>query len=84
MKLSPLAFLSACLLTASFALQAKPDLPRTNFEIVTLSNRADLISDGNALVEVRVPNTVPLHHVTIWLNGNDMEKVAKETEKLKK
>jgi hypothetical protein len=32
--------------------------PHTNFEIVTLSNRADLISGGNALVEVRVPKTV--------------------------
>lgn len=52
--------------------QAAPDLPRTNFEISTLSNRADLISGGDALVEVRVPNTVPLHKVTLWLNGRDV------------
>jgi len=31
-----------------------------NFEIVTLSNRADLISGGDALVEVRVPKGVAL------------------------
>jgi len=46
--------------------------PHTNFEIVTLSNRADLISGGNALVEVRVPKTVPLKKVTLWLNGTDV------------
>src|SRR5215813_15370961 len=39
------------------------------FEIRTLSNRADLISNGDALVEVRVPNDVPLQRVTLTLNG---------------
>jgi Tannase-like family of unknown function (DUF6351) len=42
------------------------------FEILTLSNRADLISGGDALVEVRVPRTVPLHQVTLWLNGRNV------------
>ena len=45
------------------------DAASGQFEILTLSNRADLISGGDALVEVRVPNTVPLHQVTLWLNG---------------
>ena len=63
--------LSGCLLTALFAGDAEP-APHTNFEIVTLSNRADLISGGNALVEVRVPKTVPLKKVTLWLNGTDV------------
>src|SRR5215469_14241495 len=39
------------------------------FEIRTLSNRADLISNGDALVEVRVPNDVPLQLVRLTLNG---------------
>src|SRR6266852_240224 len=39
------------------------------FEIRTLSNRADLISNGDALVEVRVPNEVPLQDVALTLNG---------------
>src|SRR5713101_4034547 len=39
------------------------------FEIRTLSNRADLISNGDALVEVRVPNDVPLQDVALTLNG---------------
>ena len=60
--------LSGCLLTTFLAADAEP-APHTNFEIVTLSNRADLISGGDALVEVRVPKTVPLKKVTLWLNG---------------
>ena len=42
------------------------------FEILTLSNRADHVSGGDVLVEVRVPGTVPLHQVTLWLNGLDV------------
>ena len=38
----------------------KAELPPFNFEIRTLSNRADLLSDGDALVEVQVPKTVPM------------------------
>src|SRR5712691_2072866 len=44
----------------------------SNFEIVSLSNRADLISGGDALLEVRVPKTVPLHQVSLRLNGRDV------------
>src|SRR3954470_14583310 len=47
-------------------------LPPFNFEIKTLSNRADLISDGDALVEVTVPKTVPMKKVTLTLNGRDV------------
>jgi hypothetical protein len=45
------------------------DSGRPDFAIRTLSNRADLISDGDALVEVRVPGNVPVHEVTLKLNG---------------
>src|SRR6476661_6559467 len=51
---------------------AQPNLPPFNFEIRTLSNRADLISDGDALVEVTVPKTVPMKKVTLTLNGADV------------
>ena len=51
---------------------AKAELPPFNFEIRTLSNRADLISDGDALVEVQVPKTVPMKKVTLTLNGADV------------
>src|SRR2546423_7168101 len=42
---------------------------RSNFEIVSLSNRADLVSGGDALLEVRVPKNVPLNQVSLRLNG---------------
>ena len=48
------------------------NLPPFNFEIRTLSNRADLISDGDALVEVKAPQDVPLKKVTFTLNGKDV------------
>ena len=51
---------------------ANADLPPFNFEIHTLSNRADLLSDGDALVEVDVPKTVPMKKVTLTLNGVDV------------
>ncbi|MFI4932202.1 MAG: DUF6351 family protein, partial [Burkholderiales bacterium] len=41
----------------------------SNFVIRTLGNRADLISDGDALVEVQVPRSVPLDKVKVTLNG---------------
>jgi len=52
--------------------ESQSQLPPFNFEVRTLSNRADLISGGDALVEVRVPKTVPLHQVTLFLNGRDV------------
>lgn len=52
--------------------QARGELPPFNFEIRTLSNRADLVSDGNVLVEVNVPKNVPMHKVTLTLNGADV------------
>jgi len=48
------------------------DRPRAEFEIRTLSNRADLISGGDALVEVRVPRNVPLHQVKLYLDRRDV------------
>ena len=69
----PVVFLSACLFPVCFAAHAKPDKSdKPDFEIVTLSNRADLISGGDALVEVRVPKTVPLRQVRVKLNGREI------------
>src|SRR6266478_1711837 len=44
----------------------------SNFEIVSLSTRADLTSGGDALLEVRVPKSVPLNQVRLSLNGHDV------------
>ncbi|HEU5297372.1 MAG TPA: DUF6351 family protein [Burkholderiaceae bacterium] len=45
---------------------------QSTFVIRTLSNRADLISDGDALVEVQVPHNVRLDRVKVVLNGADI------------
>src|SRR5713226_6019894 len=68
MRLSFLALGAVFLVTA----QAGEDRPPSNFEIVTLSNRADLVSGGDALLEVRVPKNMPLNKVRLSLNGHDV------------
>jgi hypothetical protein len=63
----PLAFL---ILAAVAAFPAAAHDDDDEIEIVTLSNRADLISGGDALVEVRVPRRASLSRVEIKLNGH--------------
>ncbi|HEX4235770.1 MAG TPA: DUF6351 family protein [Caldimonas sp.] len=65
----------------SATVTAQGELPPFNFAIQTLSNRADLISDGDALVQVTAPKTVPMKKVTLTLNGIDVTAsfVADET-----
>ena len=69
MLLRVLAALFVSLAVAASAAASGRDAASGQFEILTLSNRADFISGRDALVEVRVPRTVPLHQVTLWLNG---------------
>jgi hypothetical protein len=52
---------------------SQAQLPPFIFEIRTLSNRADLISDRDALIEVRVPQKVPMNKVTLTLNGANVD-----------
>ena len=61
--------------TTTVSPQASPQaaqLPPFNYEIRTLSNRADLVSDGDVLVEVLAPKNVPLDKVKLLLNGVDI------------
>ena len=64
--------LLAVALAGFFAAAAWANEGGSNLEIVTLSNRADLISGGDALVEVRVPKQVSLSAVKVKLNGHDI------------
>src|SRR4030095_14049585 len=64
--------LRAVALAGFFAAAAWANEGGSNLEIVTLSNRADLISGGDALVEVRVPKQVSLSAVNVKLNGHDI------------
>src|SRR5712671_7486858 len=54
------------------ARHAGRDRDSDDFQIRTLSNRADLISGGDALVEVRVPKSVAPQQVTLSLNGRNV------------
>src|SRR5712672_101647 len=56
-------------LGAVFLVTAQAGEGPSNFEIVSLSNRADLVSGGDALLEVRVPKSVALSQVSLRLNG---------------
>src|SRR4029453_19352511 len=66
--------LFAAVLAAGFAAAALPVLAHDDdsFEIATVSNRADLISGGDALVEVTVPKGVAPNRVQVRLNGADI------------
>ncbi len=44
----------------------------TRLEIRTLSSRPDLVSGGDALVEVKAPAGTPLSQLTLTLNGKDV------------
>src|ERR1700716_1673382 len=59
-------------LCAVFLVTAQAGEGPSNFEIVSLSNRADLVSGGDALLEVRVPKSVALNKVRLSLNGHDV------------
>lgn len=54
----------------SLLVAAGPATANDHLGIVTLSNRADLVSGGEALVEVAVPRDVALSAVTVSLNAN--------------
>ena len=60
--------LAALLAAASFPVHAHDD----SLEIVTLSNRADLISGGDALIEVRLPKGLSRSRLTLKLNGDEV------------
>jgi hypothetical protein len=66
-KQASLALCAFAVLTAEVALAA----PR-EFAIRTVSSRADVVSGGQALVEVSVPGKLPLHHVRIAVDGRDV------------
>ena len=66
-KRASLALCAFAVLTAEVASAA----PR-EFAIRTVSSRADVVSGGQALVEVSVPGKLPLHHVRIAVDGRDV------------
>ena len=43
-----------------------------DFEIQVLSSPPEMVTGGDALVRVSIPRNVPLHQVTVSVNGNDV------------
>src|SRR5882762_5979579 len=66
-------------LCAVFLVTAQAGEGPSKFEIVSLSNRADLVSGGDALLEVRVPENVRLNQVSLRLNGRDVTAAFRTT-----
>src|SRR4051794_40012541 len=65
-RLALLTLLAA--LTPASALAAK----QQPIQIKTLSNRADLVSDGQALVQIRLPRGADASHLKVTLEGRDV------------
>ena len=63
------ALLSLCFLTGTGNAQSAGRL-----EIKTLSSRADLVSGGDALIEIKVPAGTTAAQLTLTLNGKDVTK----------
>ncbi len=61
---------AALLGLATTASHAKP--PPKDFAVEVLSGRADTVSAGDALLRISVPINVPMHQVTVRLNGADV------------
>ena len=57
---------------ATFSSRSSDNVPKNAPHIEVLSNRADLVSGGDALVEVVVPARVHASSLTVKLNGQDV------------
>jgi len=60
-----------CALLALAGINAFSQAP-SRLEIKTLSSRPDLVSGGDALVEIKAPAGVSLNDITVTFNGKDV------------
>jgi len=64
------------LISGLVALMAMPHVARTavsqEFHVKTLSSRPEMVSGGDVLVEIDVPQNVPMNKPTVRLNGRDV------------
>lgn len=74
MHRSSVAAIAASILALTLVPVAAPAAPpdRPGLEIGTLSGRPDTVTGGDSLVRIDVPRHVPLRHVTVRLNGEDV------------
>lgn len=66
------AALAALLMMGTQATAAPPAPKPSGLEVSTVSSAPDLVTAGDALVEVSVPRNVPQHRVRIDLDGTDV------------
>ena len=82
LRLGLAASLCSASLTLSAASQTQSPAPPPagghQFRIGVLSSRPDMISGGDALIEISVPPQYPLKGVTVQLNGQDITSVFRQ------
>src|SRR2546427_16138 len=64
--------MAAVLATLLTACGSSGDAGPQPIEILSLSNRADMISDGNAYLEILLPKGIPAGALKVELNGADV------------
>ena len=55
-----------------FPIACTDEQPATRIDIASLSNRADLISGGDSLIEVQLTDSLSLKELSVDLNGEDI------------
>src|SRR3954451_13482 len=80
MKRGGMAIVPALVIGAIAVLSAAPADARTSVPtIAVLSNRADLVSDGDALVRVKLPPGVRASRLRLTAGGRDVTRVRTQT-----
>lgn len=73
-------FATVCLIT--FCATEALSQPAARLQIRTLSSRPDLVTGGDALIEVKAPAGVALSSIAVTLNDNDVTAQLKEVREL--
>src|SRR3954452_385228 len=80
MRRGRVAIAPAVVIGVLAVLSAAPADARTSVPTITvLSNRADLVSDGDALVRVELPRGVAASRLRLTAGGRDVTRVLKRT-----
>jgi Tannase-like family of unknown function (DUF6351) len=70
-RLVTAAFACACVLVGTGA-PVSTAATEHDFRLEVLSSPASMVTGGDALVQLTIPRTVPLHKATLLLNGRDV------------
>src|SRR3954465_7294769 len=73
--IAPALVVGACAMLSAVPADARTSVPTVS----VLSNRADLVSDGDALVRVTLPRGVQASRLRLTAGGRDVTRVLKRT-----